>query len=207
MNVIIMTHPKRFLEAEKLYNKLRERCDVRRVIDTANEEWHTGKRCLEYAAEANGYSIILQDDAVIGENFVDNARKAIDQCPQQGALISFYTGTYRPYKTQVQKAVDKAREQNASWLTHIKLLWGVGIAIHSDDVQPLLEYVKNSSLPYDERIGSYFAHMKRKVFYTWPSIVDHADGQSLIKKVHNYPRVAHEYSDEKLDFKRKVIAI
>lgn len=138
ISLSIMTHPKRFLDAEKLYMKLKDMgfSEVRRVLDHINYEWDTGKRSL-LAHRQSDWHIILQDDAIIGDNFFHNAVRAINT-HKDAKLISFYTGTSRPLKSQVQRAVDKAREQKASWLTFGTLNWGVGFAIKTDCIEPML---------------------------------------------------------------------
>jgi len=210
MNVscTVMAHIKRVEEATDLYVKLMKMPFARVTIsmDYDNDEWNNGRNAWVDAETFEDFHCVIQDDSIISDNFYENLETALRQAPAND-ILSLYTGTSRPFKNQVQKAVDKAKEENASWLKSNRLMWGVAIVMKTEHIEHMLKYVEKSTLPYDERIGSYFKHIGKQVYYCRPSIVNHRDEQSLIKKVHNYPRVAHEYSDDVLEFKGGVISI
>lgn len=203
LSFAIMAHPKRKKQAELLQSKLD--CEI--IWDTTNREWDTGQRALGCDLDAE-WLCIIQDDAIVGENFYTNLVNAIDNVPTK-SLISLYTGTVRPNTALVTAAVNKAKLEKASWLKHKTLLWGVAIVIPTEDIVPMLEYVKYSRLPYDFRIGSYYQHVKKPVYYTNPSIADH-DWQTPSLTGHDRKpakRVAHNYSDELISWNKSVVDI
>lgn len=206
IKTVVMAHPsrkthandlKRMLDAQKLY------ADI--IWDNKNDEWDTGRRCLIAGLQAD-WTIILQDDAIVAHNFADNAIQAINKAPHK-TLISFYTGTTKPYPAKITRAVTTAMETSASWLMFDRLCWGVGIAIKSAYIKPLMEKYDTKHIPYDEKIGAYFHYTKQPVYYCFPSIVDHRDEQSLVRAVHNYSRVAHRFSREAHRFNGGIVNI
>jgi hypothetical protein len=153
-------------------------------------ERYNGDAAWRYAA-AGDWTIVLQDDAVPIEGFRKHAAAALENAPR--TAVSFYVGTGKPYPQAVQFAVDKAERIGASWLEAEPLLWGVAVAMPTEEVEPFLAWADGLDIPYDRRIGAYFRQVKRQpVRYTWPSLVDHADGPSLVHGRKQVQRVAHE---------------
>lgn len=147
------------------------------------------------AASDAEWSIVLQDDAVPIRNFRQHAAEALTMAPP--TAVSFYVGTCRPRADRVQYAVDLAKSVDASWLVGNTLLWGVGVAIPTRLIEPMLTFVKDNGFPYDARIGTFFRRTDTAIRYTWPSLVDHADGVSILdqqghRKPRECPRVAHQ---------------
>src|SRR5690606_40753193 len=104
--------------------------------------------------------------------------EAIEVYP--GCPIGFYVGRTRPRQAQVQQAVRVADKLDASFLEADTLLWGVATAFPTYDLPMLLEWAAGSDLPYDQRVGEWYRQHGIPVFYTWPSLVDHADWPSVI---------------------------
>lgn len=201
-----MAHPKRKEWALDLEQKLKSQGAIVDITwDKINRQWETAERALLKGTESH-WHIVLEDDAIIGDNFYQNALKAISAVPEQ-SLISFYVGTHKPFGGQVTKAVEKAKNEGASWLSFRRLNWGVGIAIKGNHIIPMLEKARRSHLPYDEKIGLYYKSLYRKVYYTFPSIVDHRDEPSINKNTPKGKRVAHLYTDELIDFNDIVVQI
>lgn len=135
---------------------------------------------------------VLQDDAVPVEQFRDHLQVAVETKPE--AIISLYVGTHRPRKNEVIKAVKQAEESGASWLVADTLMWGVGVVLPTAWVPDMLEFGRKSKLPYDQRIGAWAERSERPVYYTWPSLVDHADTETVAHKGAKQQgvRVAHK---------------
>src|SRR5690606_21836290 len=150
IKTVIMAHPSRSAHANKLKQSLiRQQLYADIIWDTDNNVWNTARRCLLAGMQAD-WTIVLQDDSIIGSTFADNAVGAITTVPQD-TLISFYTGTTKPFARRVTAAVEQAKDQDASWIVFDRLCWGVGTAINSKYIKPLLDELDNSSLPHDER--------------------------------------------------------
>jgi hypothetical protein len=132
----------------------------------------------------------MQDDAEPMDDFLLHAQRAIEAKPD--SLISFYIGTAKPLTRYVTRAVERARANNAGWLTHSTLLWGVCIAIPTSHIPSLLEWCDSRADLYDHRIGQYYRSQAKTVHYTWPSLVDHTDDGSLLGHGADEPRKAHQ---------------
>lgn len=210
ISISVMAHPKRAENAKKLYEKLNGMpfSSLTLVYDDSSNEWDTGKRSL-LAHGASDWHIVLQDDAIIGDTFYDNVLAAVTHVPKR-SLISLYTGRVRPFAKMVTDAVGRANTNNASWLVADRLMWGVGIAIPTEHIEPLLEFSKRSPVVYDRRIGLYYYRARLPVYYTNPSLVDHDHtlGSLIGNDYAAEPRVAHKFADaDGVTFNSRVVRI
>lgn len=195
ISIAIMAHPSRTAAAEALYSQLRQYpfAAPQIIYDEIGEEWHTGKRALQYGVGKADWHVVIQDDAILTPDFYRNVENAIIALRQK-TLISLYTGTARPMGKRVKDAVE--RTADGEWLVFKQLLWGVGIVIPTSHIQPMLEFVESIELQYDNRIGEFYCQNNLPVYYCIPSLVDHNDelGSLLAghgKAVNDDPRVAH----------------
>lgn len=183
ISIAIMAHPKRAIEAKNLFHALQGNfSDVTCVFDTDNNEWATGKDALLAYDPKADWHIVIQDDAIISENFQINVFNALSNpiFKQKKTLVSFYFGKTRPFVKQTQRAVDRAQLINANWIQTPGLFWGVCIAIPRKDIEKLVAQSNDSQEPYDNRIGLFYTKRNRPIYNTYPSLVDHTDAGSII---------------------------
>lgn len=208
ISITIMAHPNRKAQAEALLDQLRQYsfCDISITWDELNNEWHTGERALRAGIGKGEWHIVVQDDAILSPFFYENVLGAINNVPVK-TLISLYVGTARPFGDRVKVAVNKA--YYATWLRHMLLLWGVGILIPSDHIEPMLEFISGRDELYDTRIGIFYQRNRLPVYYTMPSLVDHDDEiGSLLDHGHGpEPRIAHRLADGLISWNKDVIDI
>lgn len=206
ISVSIMAHPKRKLAAKALYEQLQKYpfSDVYIIWDELNSEWHTGKRALTGGIVlGSDWHVVIQDDALLTPNFYENIEGAINALPAK-TLFSLYTGTSRPFKRRVGDAVAKARD--GDWLQATQLFWGVGIVLPSDQIAPMLEFVEDIELNYDNKVGEFYCQNGLPVYYCIPSLVNHDDdkGSLLGHGVDNpEPRVAHKLATGRVEWTGK----
>lgn len=142
------------------------------------------------AATASGaeWAAVLQDDALPVAGFVEHAAAALARMPAV-TCCSFYVGAGRPRAPQVANAVALADQYGAAWLRADACLWGPALALPTACVPDMLRWSASIDLPYDERVGVYASCvLGQPTYYTWPSLVDHADGPSLIEHADGQPR-------------------
>lgn len=200
----IMAHESRADMARKLMFDLGKSEMARIILDSitlsiqkgeANREneWKNGRECLLKGVDSD-WHVVLQDDAVIGPNFLQNAYGSITQSPEK-TLISFYLGTGTPYPITVETSLRKAHA--SSWLSHYSLLWGVGFAVPGSMIRDIVEFCDGlpEKVEYDRKIGEYFRNQGKRVLYTNPSIIDHLDGDTLLGRRKNVIRKAHRYEE------------
>lgn len=156
----------------------------------------TGDRAWRYlAALETDWSIVLQDDAIVVPEFRKHAAAALSHAPQ--TAVSFYVGTGRPRPLQVEHAIRVADAMGACWLECETLLWGVAVAMPTRLITEFLGWTgtdaDGTDAKYDARIGKFFERQGIPVRYTWPSLVDHADGYSFVQipRPVRVTRVAH----------------
>lgn len=148
----------------------------------------------QLACTDTDWSIVLEDDAVIDDNFTSHARAALTHAPRN--IVSFYLGTARPphWQTRISDALDKAHANDAAWIVSTHLLHAVAVAIRAPLVPAMLEHVaRRRYLPIDEAIGQWARTLRqstteRPIAYTVPSLVDHSDLPTLAQHPDHQPR-------------------
>ena len=191
VEIHVVAHPARREQATSLQG-LVDAEDVW-MDDKGLGEWKNHLRAWTYLSYSNAtHAVVLQDDAVPIPEFREYAVRAAENVPDH--MVSFYVGTHRPRKGEVLAATVQADSLGASWLTADTLMWGVGVMIPVKRIPEMLEAVESTDLPYDQRLGSWSEQMGEKVYYTWPSLVDHMDQESTVwrgSKKQQGDRVAH----------------
>lgn len=198
ISIAIMGHPKRDEQIQQLLIaivNMQQFCDVSVALDSENSEWATGKKALR--SGKGDWHVVIQDDAILTPYFYENIENAIKALNQK-TLISLYTGTARPIPGRVKKAVDNMPD--GSFLRFQQLMWGVGLVIPTSHIEPMLEFVENIDLQYDNKIGEFYCRQGLPVYYTVPSLVDHNDDlDSLLpghgRAIDHEPRKAHRVAD------------
>jgi GR25 family glycosyltransferase involved in LPS biosynthesis len=135
------------------------------------------------------WALTLEDDAVPVDGFGDQLSQVLQVAPTP--IVSLYLGRSRPlagWQTKIAIAVDKANKQNAHWITSTDLLHAVGVCIRSDLVPSLIEHLPTSRLPIDAAISQWAQANEHQVGYCWPSLLDHADGPTLVLHPDQQPR-------------------
>ena len=137
---------------------------------------HLAKR---HAAHAD-WLILLEDDAVPVEGFRDQLEQALAVAPT--SVVSLYLGRKRPPHLQfmIEPAIKRADDADASWLVSRQLLHAVGLAVRSSIVEDMLATI-DEELPIDEAINGWANKRRYRIGYSFPSLVDHADGETLLQ--------------------------
>jgi len=128
----------------------------------------------------NEWGIVLEDDAVPVSDFRQQAQAALDAAPQE--LVSLYLGRQRPadWVDRVSQAVTAASRSDVSWIIGDTMLHAVGIALRGRElIQSMLHVTTSWRQPMDEAITMWCRHYGHIVAFTWPSLVDHADQETV----------------------------
>lgn len=144
---------------------------------------HLSKR---FAAHKT-WLVVLEDDAVPVEGFAEQLEAALNV--HAAPVVSLYLGRLRPphYQYLIEPAVKRADEQDANFIVSPHVLHAVGLAIRSDLVADMLDNL-DEELPIDEAIGEWVNKRHYRCAYTYPSIVDHQDGETLLTHRDQQPR-------------------
>lgn len=216
LTAAVMAHPNRRDRAESLRREL-EAMPFAAVSVAYNEkgeevssyerEWDTGTRALRSGVGKGDFHVVIQDDAILTPCFYENVEAAILAAPKK-TLISLYTGQARPWPRRITNAVEKAAD--GDFLRFYILIWGVGLVIPTDHIEPMLEFVADNTEPYDTRIGMFYIGNALPVYYTMPSLVDHDDGGTSLMPGHGVlpgARIAHRPATGKVEFTGVIIDI
>lgn len=127
------------------------------------------------------WSVVLEDDAVPVDNFTDQLTQALAVAPTP--IVSLYLGTAKPehWQPKVGLTVGNANAVDARWIVSTDLLHAVGVCIRTELIPSLLNHLNQCEIPVDAGITTWAHTNELKVGYTWPSLVDHADGPTLVE--------------------------
>lgn len=133
------------------------------------------------------WALVLEDDAVPINNFPAEAEKALQAAPTP--IVSLYRGHHvnnPECENHGLRASQRADTADAHWIVADNLLHAVAVAVHTELVPAMLDHIAElpPRFPIDEAISHYARSINTKVCYTWPSLVDHADTESVILKHH-----------------------
>ena len=126
------------------------------------------------------WGVVLEDDALPVEGFRQQLEQALTVAP--APVVSLYLGRLRPchWQAPINIATREAKAIDASWLTTTHLLHAVAVAIRTHLLPSLLGSYR-TALAIDEHISNWTRQHQHPVAYTWPSLVNHADGPTLVR--------------------------
>lgn len=124
---------------------------------------------------------VLEDDAQPVPGFTQQAEQAIAAAPEP--VVSLYLGRTRPVRWQdrISRALVRIDDRDPHWLTTTHVLHAVTVVLHADLREDWLDFAADNTLPPDERMTAWCIARGHQVAYTWPSLVDHADGPTLVE--------------------------
>jgi hypothetical protein len=141
------------------------------------------RRALQASLWQTGasHTLILEDDALPVPTLLDDAATLAAERPDH--LIGLYVGQLYPAPLQavIRYAIRRADQTGAHWLPLATdtLRWAVGYVVPIMDIPAMLDRADQLvSIPADRRLGDWHGSRGR-VSYSWPSLVDHADGERL----------------------------
>lgn len=179
----IRAHPAR----RDMVRVLQERLGCDTVVwDRSNHGWDTGARAWQAHDPDADWHVVVEDDAVPCRDLLPGLEKALDGVPAESA-VSLYLGETcgNPRINRAVAALESAATMG-HWLQARRLIWGVAIALPVPVINDMLAWCRGTRIRYgkhvyDTRIARYFTSVAHwPAYYTWPSLVDHAPGPSLI---------------------------
>jgi len=151
---------------------------LRKLQDSSNAQW----------------LIVLEDDAVPVPNFRVHAERALAYA--RSPLVSFYlgTGNNRDVQNAIRWATHTADKLGVTWIAADCLMFTVGYAVRRDMVNRLIAAIDTTiRVEVPLRITRWAQRVNVGVDYTWPSLVDHPDGYSVIGQIEIKGRHAHRH--------------
>lgn len=190
INIVIVAHKKRRDQAHALSDIVQANhicMDDGTLGVNANHRnawtWHKN--------HPSDWAVVLEDDAVPCKEFRHQTAQALEAAPAQ--IVSLYLGRLCPANWQnvVESATERAEKEKACFIVGQRNLHAVGLACTYGNVKYLLGGMTLFGVyAVDDAISSWTTRNNIDVAYTWPSLVDHADGDSLVQPLHGDPRPA-----------------
>ncbi len=181
LSVAVMAHPAREAMVAELLEWLGW-SDLPVVWDERNDRWDTGRRSMLAFDPAATHHVVIQDDVLPCGDLLEALPRIIERIPPTAPLCG-YVGTVRPNLGYINEACDHATKRGASFVTMHTLNWGPLIAVPTAIIPEMVAYCDplTSIENYDRRLSRYWELYRRhRIWYTWPCIVDHRDGPSMV---------------------------
>jgi hypothetical protein len=177
----VMAHPKRADLVKVLLEELGEP-DMHVVWDRKDDRWDTGRRSMLAYDPACSHHAVIQDDVIPALDLVAAMPTILERLPYSAPLCG-YVGSVRPSVQAVGYACKEADRLGASFIRLHTLNWGPLIVVPTDAIKEMIHYSDKLTeiQNYDRRLSRYWELARREpVWYTWPAVVDHRDGPSLV---------------------------
>ena len=165
----VVAHPARATQAQLLADRL-----AAHVVmdDNCDGALANHRRALEYAADHRTHVTILEDDALPVDGFERKLSAWIGRFPAD--LVSSYLGTNHP--AQWMKEVDAVWGDGLDHVILPQLIHAVCVTYPPGAPQRILRALRPTQ-HVDYSIGTAWNH---RVIYPKRSLVDHADGPTVI---------------------------
>lgn len=168
LSITIMAHPKR----EEWARELGDELDAEVIWDQKNNLWDTCKRAWLANDLEKDYSMVLQDDVILCDNFIQEARKMIGD----DYIYSMYSGDFRALTRQLKVQYEK-HDRNYRLTDFIYN--EIALCMRSEHVEDMVEWCDQFNPDNDHEINRWTARNNFKVYHPRVSLVDHRDEESL----------------------------
>lgn len=176
ISVAIMAHPQR----EPWVHELRALLDYESetVWDKVGNVWDTGKRAWEAHDPSSDWHLVIQDDAIPVPGLMEHLPHILRN---RTTPVGLYLGRIRPYEERLKRPLMQlSGSEHIRWIKLNRIYWGVAVAIPTPLIQPAITHHAQDSA-YDIRLARYFEAQRIPTYYTWPSLVQHRLGPSLLR--------------------------
>jgi hypothetical protein len=192
ISIAIMAHPNRAEFIPYLQGKIGTfPVSVPVAMDDGCGIWENAKRAWRMFDPMADYHIVIQDDAIICNDFLARAIAEIEAHPKHA--FSFYFGN----RVRFQATAEKAVRQNGiamNWLS-----WGVAVCLPTKVIPAMISFCDLLPPRYakhdDTKIAKFLESIKMPVWYPMPSLVDHRDIKSLVASDPAGGRKAYKFID------------
>lgn len=138
-------------------------------------------RMLEGLSDPGQWGVVLEDDAEPVPGFREQLALALAAAP--APIVSLYLGRGYIEDRSIGGTLNRADTFGANWVvTQGRILHAVALAVHSDLLPALVKNLPNNGAAIDRSLSMWARREGHKVAYAWPSLVEHADGASLVTR-------------------------
>lgn len=142
--------------------------------------WRTARDAWSLHDPAADWHLLLQDDAILSPGLMATLPAALAHVPDR-AVVSLYAGANRPLPRVWHDLTTEADTAGAAWMVAPLIMWGVALLVPTALIGAMIGWCdQQRGIPDDMRVGRWARRSGLESWYTWPSLVDHPDGDSLI---------------------------
>lgn len=196
LSAAVMAHPSRGSMVDELLDQLDREIPVSWDVEgppspDKAKRWRVGTAAWRMNGDAD-WHMVIQDDVLVCSDLIAGLEKALDHVPDHVGIVQPYVGKNRPLGQHFIALATQAERAGASWIQHRSMCWGVAIIVRTETIEPMIRWAsERKTLTYDSRLGRYYRDvLGQPTWYTWPSLVDHRNGPSLVG--HGPGRTAHK---------------
>lgn len=175
LSIAVMAHPSR----EKFFQYLKEKLgDVPFSIDHQSEGvWKNAKKAWAMFDPSAEYHVVIQDDAVVCDDFKSRA-EAVIKVSGGDKAVSFYFGRRGNLTTYSQEGMKRG------FIVRSRMTWGVAMCLRTEWIPEMLEYCERFDHPADDfRVSRFLAHKGIWTFHPMPSLIDHRTSEETASLV------------------------
>jgi len=196
LSISVMAHPSR----ERCFPYLKERLgDVPFSIDDGRGLWENCKAAWKLHDPTADYHVVIQDDAVICDNFIEKAMQMIDR-PGEFAYSFYWGHRYRAsFQPRNRSGIEKG------FIIDSMPHWGIALCIPTKYIDEMIEFCdKLTGIPQaDERIARFLIHKKISVYFPIPSLIDHRWWEHSLVGNKGSKRKALKFIDGEVEFNQE----
>lgn len=173
LSIVIMAHPKRKKWAEELSKKL----DAEIVYDRKSNIWDTCRRAWISIDKDAEYGLVLQDDAILCDNFKERAEKYL----KEDYIYSFFAGK------MLASRINKAVREKRNFVIAGMIFNEIALCMKTEHIGSMIKFCDDLKAQNDQQITKWARLKHLDIYYTVPSLIDHRIGESLYRKKFNKP--------------------
>ncbi len=186
----IAAHPIREQFVAELVESIKSPDAVTIAWDREEDIWDTHQRAWLQVPEWATHHLVLQDDALVCEDFYQLACSAAGRMPANP--ISFYFGNALNHP-KIVRTTQQAQRENASWIKASGTWWGVAVMLPRQLINDMIKFCQPRRETYDRRLTIWCEDREHEVFYPYPSLVEHRDEPSVLYPGRRPGRKAYRY--------------
>lgn len=158
-----MAHPRRKEWAEALAQELG--CPI--AWDDDSKVWSTRKKALLLAPEDSDFHVVIQDDAILCDNFKDKAEEFIGE-HKDNAVQLYFGNKGKEDQNEIAQAYENG------YLKRRFLSWGVAVGTPTAWIPEMIRFGDGYPAWQDDTKIKYFlAHKGYQTVFPIPCLVDH----------------------------------
>jgi len=193
LSISVMAHPSR----EKYFGYLKEKLSNPKFsidVDSKGLLWNCVNSWKMHDLDSD-YHVVIQDDAIVCDDFKNRAEKIIEEVIKKHGKIAFnfYYGTRGAMKEEAFAGLKKG------YIIKKSPHWGLAICLPTSTIKDMVSFFEKQNVKQDDfRIAKYLNEIGMLVYFPMPSLIDHRpEVLSMVENAPNAGRRAYKFIENK----------